>query len=251
MSFSLILLGFLILFALYQLAEANGQNLLKFPGKPYTIFLLFLAVIPAAALVARWQGAPGLSAYGMGFEKGWWLLYLFGLVLGIAVRALFEFAGFRLGIRQAKDLHFSWRAFLPGLLWILFANFPAAASEDLLTRGYPWRFMQASPLLGFIIASALIYTLNHLIRLLTRPLIDWYYLPFLGLTLAYALFQTGSLWLVIGLHQSVNVVSYLMQQMVDYTNTPDTKRRLLFGLLTEIVVWAVVILAITVLPPSL
>jgi len=36
---TMILAGFLTLFLLYQLAEANGQNLLKIPGKPYSIFL--------------------------------------------------------------------------------------------------------------------------------------------------------------------------------------------------------------------
>jgi len=133
------------------------------------------------------------------------------------------------------------------MLWVLLTNFPAAAGEDLVTRGYPWRFMGASPLLVFILVSTLLYTLNHILRLLTRPPTDWYHLPFLGLTLAYALYQTGSLWFVIGLHQAGNVVYYLMQQMMDITNTTDDRKHIGFGILTELVLLLVVMLAVPLL----
>jgi uncharacterized protein len=238
------LIGFLVLFLLYQLAEANGQDLLKFPGKPYTIFLLFLLVIPAANLVARWQNDPGLSAYGMGLHTGWWQNYLIGLGLGVTGQAILEFIGVRLGIRQVTDLHFSWLALVTGILWVLFSNYPAAAGEDLITRGYLWRFMSTSPLLVFMLVSSLLYTFNHIIRLLTRPVTDWYHLPFTGFTLAYALYQTGSLWFVIGLHQSGNVIYYLMQRMMNITNTSNIKRRILFGILSEIIILMVVMLAV-------
>ncbi len=242
MASSSALSGFLILFLLYQLAEANGQGLLKFPGKPYSVFLLFLLVIPAAELVARWQGDPGLSSYGMGLHTGWWKDYLFGVGLGLALQTFLEFIGLRLGVRQASNLRFTWRALLTGTLWVLFTNFPAAAGEDLITRGYLWRFLQSSPLLVFVLFSALVYTFNHSIRLLTRPITDWYHLPVLGLTLAYALYQTSSLWFVIGLHQSGNVIYYLMQQMMDITNTTNTRKRVLYGVLSELVILLIVVL---------
>ena len=38
-----LLIGFLILFLLYQLAEANGQDLLKFPSKPYSMLRVCFA----------------------------------------------------------------------------------------------------------------------------------------------------------------------------------------------------------------
>ena len=244
MSPLLIFAGFLLLFLLYQIAEANGQDLLKFPGKPYSIFGLFAIVIPAADLVARWQNAPGLSAYGLGFQPGWWQNYLFGLGLGLTVQSLLEFVGVKLGIRRVSNLHFSLRTLLTSMLWILFANFPAAAAEDLITRGYLWHFMTSSPLLVFMIGSTLVYTFNHILRLLTRPVTDWYYLPLIGLTLAYALFHTGSLWLVIGLHQAGNAVPFVMHKIMDLSNIPVTKDRVLFGIISELVLLAVVIAAI-------
>jgi uncharacterized protein len=233
MNVTTILIGFLILFLLYQLAEANGQDLIELPGKPYSILLLFLLVIPAAYLVARWQGDNGLAAYGMGLSAGWWQNYLCGLGIGLVIQMVLEFIGVQFGVRHVANIHFSWRALLGGMLWVLFTNFPAAAGEDLVTRGYLWRFMQTSPAMIFVLFSALVYTLNHIIRLLTRPVTDWYHLPFLGMTLAYALYHTHSVWFVIGLHQAGNVTLAAMRQMMDITNTTNVKRRIVLGTLFE------------------
>lgn len=230
-----ILIGFFIIFLLYQLAEANGQDMIDVPGKPYSILLLFFLVIPAAYWVARWQGENGLASYGMGLSPGWWQKYLYGLGLGLIIQAILEFIGVQFGVRHVTKIHFSWRVFLGGLLWVLFTNFSAAAGEDLLTRGYLWRFMQSSPVVIFVLSSALVYTLNHVIRLLTRPVTDWYHLPFLGITLAYALYQTNSLWFVIGLHQAGNVTLAVMRQIMDITNTTNIKKRIVFGTVFELV----------------
>ncbi len=56
------LAGFLLLFLLYQIAEANGLDILHLPRKPLSTFLLYIVVIIAAALVAYGQGANGLAA---------------------------------------------------------------------------------------------------------------------------------------------------------------------------------------------
>jgi hypothetical protein len=178
MFFLNLLIGFLILFLLYQLVEVNGQDLLKFPGKPYSIFLMFLLVIPVAGIVALWQNDSGLVSYGMGLHAGWWQNYVLGVGLGLSAQTILEYIGILLKIRFVSNFRFSGRALMTGILWVLFTNFPAAAGEDLITRGYLWRFMQTSPLVMFVLISALIYTLNHIIRLLIRPITDWYHLPF-------------------------------------------------------------------------
>lgn len=239
-----VFIGFLILFCIYQLAEANGQDVLNFPGKPYTILFLFILVIPAADVVARWQGDLGLSSYGMGLQPAWWQNYLFGIGLGLVLQTILEFVGIQLGVRYVSNFHFSWQSVLGGVLWILITNFPAAAGEDLITRGYLWRFMMDSPLMVFIGISALIYTLNHIIRLFTRPITDWYHIPFLGITLAYALYQTGSLWFVIGLHQAGNLILPLMQRTMDVRNTTNIKKRITFGILAEVIMLIMIVLII-------
>ncbi len=236
------LAGFLTLFLLYQIAEANGLDILHIPRKPLSTFLLFIGVIVAAAVVAYGQGAGGLAAYGLG--AGGWRYYPLGVLLGVAVQGVMEGLGLALGIRKVSD----WRWRLPrlagGFLFILFANFPAAAAEDLITRGYPFRYLQQAPLVAFMVFSSFLYVTNHILRLATKPITDWYHLPFTGLTLAYALAQTHSLWFVIGLHQSGNVIYYLMRQMMKVENTANVRRRIAYGIASELVFLAVVMIVV-------
>ncbi len=235
--------GYLAIFLFYQLAEANGQDILSIPPKPLSIFVLFVLTIVVVAIVAYLLGVNGLAAFGLGFEPNWWKYYALGMVLGTAVQAVLERIGIYLHIREVSSLHLNAANLIRHFLWILFANFPAAAAEDLLTRGYVFRFMQAQPLVTFVTVSALLYVLNHIIRLVTKPVTDWFYLPFVGVTLAYALARTGSLWLVIGLHQSINVTSYMMQQMMAVKTTKNVHRRIAYGIVAELVFLLVVVLA--------
>ncbi|MCA9865801.1 MAG: CPBP family intramembrane metalloprotease [Anaerolineae bacterium] len=236
------LAGFLTLFVIYQIAEANGLDILHIPRKPLSTFLLFIGVIIAAAIVAYGQGANGLAAYGL--DAGGWLYYPLGVLLGVAVQGVMEGVGLLLGIRKVSDFRLSLTRLAGGFIFILFANFPAAAAEDLITRGYPFRYLQSTPVVAFMIFSSFLYVTNHILRLATKPVTDWYHLPFTGLTLAYALAQTHSLWFVIGLHQSGNVIYYLMRQMMNVENTTNVRRRIAYGIASELVFLAVVMLVV-------
>lgn len=237
-----ILAGYLTIFLVYQIAEANGQDILSIPPKPLSILILFILAIVVVAGVARLLGLGGLAAFGLGFEPNWWRYYAGGLILGTVVLAVLERIGIYLHIKEVSDFHLNAANLIRHFLFILFANFPAAAAEDLLTRGYPFYFMQGQPLVAFVAVSTLLYVLNHIIRLVTKPITDWFYLPFVGVTLAYALARTGSLWLVIGLHQSINVTSYLMQQIMNVKTTTNTRRRIAYGIIAELCFLLIVVL---------
>ena len=237
-----ILAGYLAIFLFYQIAEANGQNILSIPPKPLSTFILFILAIVVVAIVAHLQGINGLVAFGLGFEPNWWRYYALGVVLGTAVQVVLERIGIYFQIREVSGFHFNAASLIRHFLWILFANFPAATAEDLLTRGYLFHFMQDQPLVTFVTISALLYVLNHMIRLVTKPITDWFYLPFIGLTLAYALARTGSLWLVIGLHQSINVTFYMMQQMMEVKTTTNIHRRIAYGIVAELIFLLIVVL---------
>lgn len=239
-----IIVGYLAIFMVYQIAEANGQNILSIPPKPLSIFVLFILVIVVVVVVAYLLGLNGPAAFGLGFEPNWWKYYAAGLLLGTAVLAALEGIGIYFQIREVSGFHFNAANLLRHFLWILFANFPAAAAEDLLTRGYPFYFMQDQPLIIFLTISTLLYVLNHVIRLVTKPVTDWFYLPFVGVTLAYALARTGSLWLVIGLHQSINVSFYMMQQMMEVKTTNNVRRRITYGIIAELIFLLIVVLVL-------
>lgn len=239
-----IVAGYLAIFLVYQVAEANGQDILSIPPKPLSIFILFILAIVVVAVVAYLLGLNGLASFGMGFEPNWWRYYAGGLLLGIVVLAVVERIGIFLQIREVSGFHFDAANLIRQFLFILFANFPAAAAEDLLTRGYPFFFMREQPLVVFVAVSTLLYVINHMIRLVTKPIVDWFYLPFVGVTLAYALARTGSLWLVIGLHQSINVTFYMMQQMMEVKTTTDIRRRIAYGIVAELIFLLVVVLIV-------
>lgn len=237
-----IVAGYLAIFLFYQLAEANGQDILSIPPKPLSIFVLFVLTIVVVAIVAYLLGVNGLAAFGLGFEPNWWQYYALGVLLGTAVQAVLERIGVYLHIREVSGFHLNAANLVRHFLWILFANFPAATAEDLLTRGYVFHFMRDQPLIAFVAVSALLYVLNHIIRLVTKPVTDWFYLPFVGVTLAYALARTGSLWLVIGLHQSINVTYYMMQQMMAVKTTTNARRRITYGIVAELIFLLIVVL---------
>lgn len=96
--------------------------MLKVPWRPYSVLLMFLLVVPAADLVARWWGDAGLATYGMGFQAGWWQGYLFGMEPGLPVQLPFELPGIWLRAR--------------GILMGGVRQFPCHYGNDLLTRGY-------------------------------------------------------------------------------------------------------------------
>lgn len=237
-----ILAGYLAIFLIYQIAEANGQDLLSIPPKPLSTFILFILAVVTVAVVARLQGLNGLAAFGLGFEPNWWKYYALGVLLGTAVQVVLERIGIYFHIREVSGFHFDAANLLRHFLWILFANFPAAAAEDLLTRGYVFHYMQAQPWVTFVIISTLLYVFNHIIRLVTKPITDWFFLPFVGVTLAYTLARTGSLWLVIGLHQSINVTFYMMQQMMEVKTTKNRPRRIAYGITAELIFLLIVVL---------
>ncbi len=237
-----IVAGYLAIFLFYQVAEANGQNILSIPPKPLSTFILFILTIVAVAVVAWLLGVNGLAAFGLGFEPNWWKYYVAGVVSGTAVLAVLERIGIYFRIREVSGFHFNAANLIRHFLWILFANFPAATAEDLLTRGYPFFFMQEQPLIVFVTISTLLYVFNHIIRLVTKPVTDWFYLPFIGVTLAYTLARTGSLWLVIGLHQAINVTFYMMQQMMEVKTTSNIRRRITYGIVAELIFLLIVVL---------
>jgi len=237
-----IVAGYLAIFLFYQVAEANGQNILSIPPKPLSTFILFILTIVAVAVVAWLLGVNGLAAFGLGFEPNWWKYYVAGVVSGTAVLAVLERIGIYFRIREVSGFHFNAANLIRHFLWILFANFPAATAEDLLTRGYPFFFMQEQPLIVFVTVSTLLYVFNHIIRLVTKPVTDWFYLPFIGVTLAYTLARTGSLWLVIGLHQAINVTFYMMQQMMEVKTTTNRRRRITYGIVAELIFLLIVVL---------
>ena len=198
-------LGFLLLFVVYQASE--GLQTVFAPGNPLGPALMLLALLLAWP-VGRWIDGGGWRAYGL-HRRRWVGILGGGLLLAILAKLAAEAIALWLGSET-----FAAPAVLPlsavGLL--LVTTFVPSLVEDILTRGFLLRWTP-KPLgfRGYVLASALLYTANHLWRL------DWgvteqLRLFCLGLAYAAAAWRLQSLWAAVGLHWGWNLANALLSQ---------------------------------------
>jgi hypothetical protein len=154
-------------------------------------------------------GVDRMASLGVDRPGGWSRCLWIGFALGFGIWALknlvflamgkFEIAGWR-------DAGFA----LPLLGKALFAMFLASAMNDLMIRGYGLAFCRRFGLLRWYVPlTVLVYALDDS----WNEGIDLGNLLFsaiLGLSLAWSVVKTGTLWMSIGIHWGGNVCYRLM-----------------------------------------
>lgn len=192
-----VVVGFAVIFAVYHAPDVIAW--------PWTAYVAMPLVLVASDLVARVQRGRGLVAYGLGLYAGWARNLGIGLAVGIAFAAIAHAIAIALGYERFVGLAAAstWPSLLPQIL--VMTLIPSLA-EDLLTRGYLFRFLapQMTPA-SWIVMSAVVFVVNHLVRL-GDGLPVLLYLLAIGLTTAWALAVTKSLWATLGLHWGGNLV---------------------------------------------
>uniref|UniRef100_UPI0030F3E071 CPBP family intramembrane glutamic endopeptidase n=1 Tax=Phenylobacterium sp. TaxID=1871053 RepID=UPI0030F3E071 len=100
----------------------------------------------------------------------------------------------------------TWMGLLAALPMLLLSTFVASLAEDILTRGFWYRAADIRWRGGvvFVLASSVIYVLNHIYRLGNGP-VEWLVLFCFGVAYATALWRSGSLWVALGLHWGWNL----------------------------------------------
>ena len=188
--------GFLLLFAVYHFPEFYNELWIAAVFKIGFLFVSFF--------VARWQGLKGLAGFGLGLHKGWYANLLKGLLIGAVFFALSVLLSVILGYDQLTTVAPLADILKQLPLVLLMTVFPSVA-EDILTRGYLYAHSkERMNMRVFILFSSSVYVLNHIWRLGDHPSV-LIYLFILGLALAYALWQTRSLWLAFGIHWGSNI----------------------------------------------
>lgn len=200
-----LLVGFLILFAVYQASE--GLQTVFAPGNAIGPALMVLALLLAWP-VGRWIDGSGYRAYGL-VRHHWFGFLVGGLLLAILAKLAAETIAMATGVEA-----FTPALAIPASAVALAAvtTFIPSVIEDILTRGFLLRFAPR-PLgfMAYVVASALLYTANHLWRL------DWgiseqLRLFCLGLAYAAAAWRLRSLWAAVGLHWGWNLAGTLASQ---------------------------------------
>ena len=118
---------------------------------------------------------------------------------------------------------------IPDLKTIILSSLPFAIgvffsslSEDILTRGIIYaQFHTKLKSHWLVIASALLYVLNHIYRL-NDGLESWTYLFMLGIVLVIPSINTRNLWLTGAMHWSGNVFFYVTHSVIQ-TDSLDSK----------------------------
>lgn len=228
------MLAFAAMFALYQVAE--WLQTIGDPGNPLGPALM-LAALLAAWPLGRWLGGRGFDAFGLGLQPGWLRLLAAGLLLATLAKtsalALAPLVG--AGIATPSPLPVAPAALILAALM----TFVPSVAEDILTRGFLLRSWQWSGP-GFIVASALLYTLNHIWRF------DWgvteqVRLFCLGLAYGAAAWRWNSLWGAVALHWGWNLANAGVPMAFTLSGGGDDAARLL-GAAVHLVLLALVLL---------
>lgn len=211
-SWAKVVLGFVVLFGLYHAAEyaVFRQSVVG--------FLILQAVFFVFAwAIARWQGGPGIAAWGLDFRSGVLRHLLPGMLFGAALYGTTLAVSLWAGSETIKEVP-PVSAMLGPLGLFVFGVFFSSFSEDVLTRGYVFGHLRGK--IGgwaIVLVSSVIYLLNHIYRL-GDSFNVLLYLFLLGVLFAVPLMLTGRLWFTGGMHWAGNSVFYLTHEIIKTDN---------------------------------
>lgn len=205
-------IGFAILFGIYQTAEGLGGLTGSFAVQAG----FMVACVAAAWPVGRYVlGFHGWDAYALEHQPKVLLWLVGGVALAMLAKLAALFIGQALGQYEVRfETSLSAASVLPWLLMAMISTFIPSLAEDILTRGFWWRVPR--PVLRgalFVLVSSVIYVLNHLYRLHDGP-VEWFRLFCFGLAYAVALARTGSLWAAVGVHWGWNLTNALLAGVI-------------------------------------
>lgn len=217
-----IVIGFMILFALYHGAE----YFVLFQYKPLVFLLIQIVFFVAAALIARWQGFNGLSAWGLGYKHNWPGQLIAGMLMGILLYGISFLISIGLQSEEIVGVS-SFPSMLGPVTLFCFGNLFSSFSEDILTRGYLYKHWNKKlPVTLLVFVSAFIYLLNHIYRL-ADGWQTWSYLFALGLLFIIPVLLTKRLWFTGGMHWMGNTTFYITHNAIELRSgtaslTPNT-----------------------------
>lgn len=193
--------GFIVLFVIYHFPE--------FFSALWIAAVFKIGFLVVAFFIARWQGWKGLDGFGLSLHKAWIKNLLLGLIVGICFFLLSELIAVKAGYEKYISIQ-SVSSIVQQLPLILLMTFFPSIAEDILTRGYLFTHLnrKMAPAV-FIVLSATVYVLNHIWRL-SEGISVLSYLFVLGITLAWAMAYTGTLWLTLGIHWGSNIAFQTM-----------------------------------------
>ena len=147
----------------------------------------------------------GLADLGLELRKGWLKLMLLGFIVGLGIWALKYLVFYQLGKFEVTGIMDG--SYIAGMLaQALLAMLLVSAINDVLVRGYwlPY-FRENNLMLWYILVTTVLYALddswNEGITVTNLS-----FSAVLGVSLAYTVLKTGTIWMAIGIHFGSNMM---------------------------------------------
>lgn len=195
-------LGFILLFLLFLLTVMQ-ENELVWIGMVILFFILL-------HFFARWMGNDGLS--GLGFKRYKWLRsLLIGFLLGAIIQIISLVIMYITGAIEVKELNLNDLSSLTlSMLILLISTAFIGFGEESLFRGYLINCLpKTTPKFAIAIISAMLFTLAHMFDH-KLPILRFVEILLFGLTFAVIYLASRSIWLVAGLHFSIDFFYYFL-----------------------------------------
>jgi len=151
----------------------------------------------------------GLQSFGMGLQRGWFTGMALGFVVGFGIWALKNLVFYKMGKFEVSGMMDAAYIY-PMLAQALLGMFFASAINDLMIRGYWLAFCKRENLMKwYLLLTTLLYALDDFWNE-DFGLMNLLFSAVLGITLAYTVLKTGSIWMAIGIHWGGNVLYRMM-----------------------------------------
>ncbi|MBD2871328.1 CPBP family intramembrane glutamic endopeptidase [Paenibacillus arenilitoris] len=197
------IMGFLILDLYFNLIP----HLIPLGTVPWLVYAIGFFVL--AHHVAKLTGLDGIGSLGVSSHYGWKRNLRIGIAYGSVLWAmmytlLWLFGDFRVtGVKAAPEAVIL-------LIEALAVMFLGSLINDLIVRGYVFAHLKGKMRAGLLLLlSSAIYAADD-VWLAGFSMQNAIFSMILGLSLGYALLETGSIWLSTGIHWGLNAMYCLV-----------------------------------------
>ena len=192
-----VILGFIVLDLYLNMGIAKSSHFFI----QVLLVLLFFPLLKGILILTKVKKYKNI---GISFHFKWWKNVIIGFLIGFSFWLLkyilvYIFGGFEIiGVKSFPEMFMS-------LVMVMLIFFVGSFLNDIIVRGFVFGHLKDKiPLKWVFIISLILYALDD----------SWnegFSVPntlfslFLGLSLTYAIFKTGSLWANTGIHWGLNV----------------------------------------------
>ncbi|HWL24691.1 MAG TPA: type II CAAX endopeptidase family protein [Ureibacillus sp.] len=192
-----VLLGFIVLDLYLNIGIARSSEL-------WIQVILVLLFFPILKVILKLTKVNNYQKIGINFQPNWTKNLMFGFLIGFAfwlVKYVLQYIshGFEItGIQPFPEM-------LITLIIVLLMFFVGSFLNDVIIRGYIFGHLKGKiPMKWIFLISVVIYALDDMWNE-GFSLWNTLFSLVLGLSLTYAIYKTGSIWLTTGIHWGLNV----------------------------------------------